>query len=139
MPRSRSWRATIAARAWAGSPPGPVIAAKIRRNDRAPSARAQDGDGEAATDGAAVGDAALDGDGDGAADADGAAEVDADGAAAADPDGAADPEADGEALGAAVSEGTGDGVGIGVRNPPCPPNSPYRRIPTKITTVAITK
>jgi hypothetical protein len=57
----------------------------------------------------------------------------------AEADGAAEPEPDGEAVGLTVSDGTGSGVGSGVRNPPCPPINPYRRIPTKITTVAMTK
>ena len=66
---------------------------------------------------------------------DGATELDG----AADPDGAAEPDAAGDELGVTVSTGVGAGVGIGVRNPPWPPRSPYNRIPTKITTVAITK
>jgi hypothetical protein len=114
----------MVARACAGSLAGPVIAAKIRRNDRTSSVPGRDQDGAA--------EAGVDG----AAETDGAAEAGAeDPDAAGDPDGAADPEADG----AALTDGTGDGVGVGVRKPPRPPSSPYSRIRVKTRTLAITK
>jgi len=128
MPRARSCLATILARACVGSSPGPVIAAKIRRNDRTPSAPEPDHEGaaEAGVDGGTETVGATD-----------AGAVDPD--AAGDDDGTADPEADGSALGGALSDGTGAGVGSGVKNPPRPARSPYSRIRLKTRTEMMTK
>src|SRR6185436_15751579 len=73
--------------------------------------------------------------------ADGADEADGATDGAVDPEAAGDaePEAAGEVLGEALTAGASVAAGFFVRNPPWPPSRPKRRIPTKTTTLPITK